>query len=85
VKGRLRRAAIRRKISVQETITTFAMKPFKSILDRSFIYVPSAATSVDRTWRRYGWRPVHEEGSPDELQADSAQSPSEPRPVPVAA
>jgi hypothetical protein len=34
-----------------------AMKPSKSILDRSFVYVPSTATSVDQTWRRFGWRP----------------------------
>ncbi|HEU0204955.1 MAG TPA: hypothetical protein VFR86_31485 [Burkholderiaceae bacterium] len=35
--------------------------PFKSILDKSFIYVPSTATSVDETWRRFGWRPMTEE------------------------
>jgi hypothetical protein len=36
------------------------MKPRKSILDRSFVYVPASATSVDRTWRRFGWRPLAE-------------------------
>jgi hypothetical protein len=61
------------------------MKPFKSILDRSFVYVPAAATSVDQTWRRYGWRPVHEEGGPDEHPVDAAKRPSEPRPVAIAA
>lgn len=35
-------------------------KPTKSILDRSFVYVPSTATSVDQTWRRFGWRPSSE-------------------------
>ena len=35
-------------------------KPSKSILDRSFIYVPSASTSVNQTWRRFGWRPITE-------------------------
>lgn len=34
------------------------MKPSKSILDRSFHYVPSTATSVDQTWRKFGWRPT---------------------------
>ena len=38
------------------------MKPSKSILDRSFTYVPSAATAIEQTWRRFGWRPISEEG-----------------------
>lgn len=38
-------------------------KPSKSILDRSFVYVPSTATSVDQTWRRFGWRPSSESTS----------------------
>ena len=33
------------------------MKPSKSILDPSFRYVPSVATSVANTWRRFGWNP----------------------------
>jgi hypothetical protein len=50
------------------------MKPFKSILDRSFIYVPSTATSVDQTWRRFGWRPTtKEEATRDDLQTASAK------------
>lgn len=36
----------------------FVMKPFRSILDPSFCYVPSVATSVASTWRRAGWRPT---------------------------
>jgi hypothetical protein len=32
------------------------MKPSRSILDESFQYVPSVATSVADTWRRFGWR-----------------------------
>jgi len=36
------------------------MKPSKSILDNSFNYVPSAATAVEKTWRRFGWRPIAE-------------------------
>jgi hypothetical protein len=34
------------------------MKPAHSILDRSFRYVPAAATSVSDTWRRFGWQPT---------------------------
>jgi hypothetical protein len=37
------------------------MKPSRSILDESFPYVSSAATSVTETWRRYGWRPTTDE------------------------
>jgi hypothetical protein len=48
------------------------MKPVKSILDRSFVYVPSTATSVDQTWRRYGWRPSNEEGRTRESNNGSA-------------
>ena len=37
------------------------MKPIRSILDPSFHYVPSVATSVVSTWRRAGWRPTTDE------------------------
>ena len=47
------------------------MKPSKSILDRSFIYVPSAATNVDQTWRRFGWRPTNEDAQVHEAHAGS--------------
>jgi len=49
------------------------MKPTKSILDRSFIYVPSTTTSVDQTWRRFGWRPIAEERGTPESQTSRAQ------------
>jgi hypothetical protein len=37
------------------------MKPIRSILDASFRYVPSVATSVASTWRCAGWRPTTDE------------------------
>jgi len=37
------------------------MTPLKSILDKSFAYIPSTATAVQATWRRYGWRPLSDE------------------------
>jgi len=37
------------------------MKPIRSILDASFCYVPSIATSVASTWRGAGWRPTTDE------------------------
>jgi hypothetical protein len=37
------------------------MRPIRSILDASFRYVPSVATSVASTWRRAGWRPTTDE------------------------
>jgi hypothetical protein len=37
------------------------MKPVRSILDKSFSYVPSFATSIASTWRRAGWRPTTDE------------------------
>jgi len=37
------------------------MRPTRSILDASFCYVPSVATSVAATWRRAGWRPTTDE------------------------
>jgi hypothetical protein len=33
----------------------------RSILDPAFRYVPSFATSVAETWRRFGWRPTTDE------------------------
>jgi len=32
----------------------------KNILDPKFKYIPSAATDVQRTWRKFGWRPPGE-------------------------
>ena len=43
------------------------MKPFRSILDREFKYVPSAATSVKATWNRFGWCPPQERARKFEL------------------
>jgi hypothetical protein len=37
-----------------------AMRPSRSILDHEFRYVPSVATSVAETWKRFGWRPMTE-------------------------
>jgi len=36
------------------------MKPSCSILDAGFHYVPSIATSVSDTWKRFGWIPEAE-------------------------
>jgi hypothetical protein len=47
------------------------MKPSKSILDTSFSYVPAAATAVDKTWRRFGWRPTTEQ---ERLERQAAKS-----------
>lgn len=52
-------------------------KPSKSILDRSFVYVPSAATSVEQTWRRFGWRAIAREETMPESGARSANHSSE--------
>ena len=30
------------------------------ILDPKFKYIPAAATSIQDTWRRFGWRPKNE-------------------------
>ena len=35
--------------------------PPVSVLDKRFRYTPSGSTSVEATWRRYGWRPVSDE------------------------
>jgi hypothetical protein len=55
------------------------MKPACSILDRSFRYVPAAATSVSETWRRFGWQPTTAEerdrqlGPPGSFAIDQSQ------------
>ena len=52
------------------------MQPSKSILDSSFNYVPSAATAVEQTWRRFGWRPISEEGRTHASETSAAEHPS---------
>ena len=44
------------------------MRSIRSILDPSFRYVPSVATSVASTWRRAGWRPTTDEDRRARLQ-----------------
>ena len=54
------------------------MRPIRSILDPSFCYVPSVATSVVETWRRAGWRPTT-----DEERKARRHSTPQPRPKPT--
>lgn len=61
------------------------MKPFISILDRSFRYVPSVSTSVADTWRRFGWRPTTQcERDARSNPIDAAPSKSVPRRADIA-
>jgi len=32
----------------------------KSLLNASFKYVPAAATDIQATWRKFGWKPTNE-------------------------
>lgn len=34
--------------------------PRISLLDSRFVYVPSAQTDVQRTWRKFGWLPKND-------------------------
>ena len=47
------------------------MRPAKSILDKTFVYVPSHLTSVTATWLRFGWRPK-ESADPQRLDLPNA-------------
>ena len=52
------------------------MRPSRSILDRDFRYVPSIATSVAETWKRFGWRPMKK---PKRMQPLDTGQPTHPR------
>ena len=36
-------------------------KPSRGLL-QGFKYTPAAKTDVQATWRRFGWKPTHEQG-----------------------
>jgi hypothetical protein len=48
-----------------------AMRPSRSILDRDFRYVPSVATSVAETWKRFGWRPMQRKDRTQSVDHDA--------------
>jgi hypothetical protein len=37
--------------------------------DPSFVYYNSASTDIQRTWRKFGWKPLQERGNEDKTQA----------------
>lgn len=44
------------------------------ILDPKFKYTPAAATNVQDTWRKFGWRPVGEVPNLRSVDASKANS-----------
>jgi len=49
------------------------MKP--SLLDPKFKYIPAAATSIQDTWRKHGWRPKNEVSGLRSVDASEAITP----------
>lgn len=54
------------------------------ILDPNFKYTPAAATNIQATWRKFGWRPVNEMPDLPSVDRSRTNSPEERRRTPIA-
>ena len=45
------------------------------ILDPNFKYTPAAATNIQDTWRKFGWRPVSEVPNMRNVEPSQADAP----------
>ena len=52
---------------IQQKLSEAERKQSKArCLDPDWVYVPSAATDITKTWRQFGWKPLAERSSEHE-------------------
>ena len=57
---KMSRAMNQKAMNAAAPVKRTRIEPRISIKDPNFVWIPSHQTDVQRTWRKFGWRPLKE-------------------------